>query len=735
MQVPPGVPVGEPETQRGAVRALGTRSVFVTDDAFGDGLSWSSFVWDSLTEYAVFTLTSDGVITSWNSGAEHTFGYPRSEIVGRSFATIFTPEDIADGAPALELRTACAAGRIHRDCWHVRRDRTRFWGTNTVQPLVGADSKRRGFMKIVRDSTERYEAAITLRQSEERFRLLVESVVDHAIFSTGPDGRITLWNAGAERTFGYAAAEIIGESFAKLFIAADVDDGVPDRELAQAREHGFVETERWQVRKDGTRFVALRRLTLLRAEHEGLTGGFAATAHDVTERRATEQAMWDQAFHDALTGLPNRALLVEHLNRAIARTKRDPRVSFAVLYLDLENFKAVNDDFGHLAGDKLLKEAAHRIQTCVRPEDVIARFGGDEFTILLRDTLTPLVSQTLARRIHRALSVPFSVEKSERVVTASIGVVLGSPAYDTPENVLRDADAAMYEAKGRGLMQTVIFDDGLRERDLSRQVLEVDVRGAIDRDELFLEYQPIVSLHDLRVAGFEALLRWRHPQRGVLQPADFIPIAERTGAIVSIDRWVLLTACRRLRAWQTEFPAAGTLTMSVNMSAKQFTHAGLPSGLEGILRDSGAPGNSVKLEITETATMERTDAALAALAGIRALGIEIHVDDFGTGYSSLSYLGTFPVNALKLDRSFIAGVDEQGDRREIARAIVALAHKLRLTVVAEGVETLDELRAVQALACDFAQGFLFHAPLDADAARDVVAAACTSAPGNPRVTG
>ncbi|HWT05340.1 MAG TPA: EAL domain-containing protein, partial [Xanthomonadales bacterium] len=497
----------------------------------------------------------------------------------------------------------------------------------------------------------------------------------------------------------------------------------PDRELAQAREHGLVESERWQVRKDGTRFVALRRLTLLRAEHEGLAGGFAATAHDVTKRRATEQTMWDQAFHDTLTGLPNRALLVEHLDRAVARTKRDPRVRFAVLYVDLENFKAVNDDFGHLAGDRVLKEAAHRIQACVRPEDVIARFGGDEFTILLRDTLTPLVADALARRIHRALSVPFTVGKSERFVTASIGIVLGTPAYDASEDVLRDADAAMYEAKGRGLMQTVIFDDGLRERDLSRQILEVDVRGAVDRDELFVEYQPIVSLHDLHVAGFEALLRWRHPQRGVLQPGGFIPIAERTGSIVSIDRWVLRTACRQLRAWQTEFPAADALTMSVNMSAKQFAHADVPSRLEEILSDSGAPGRSVKIEITETALMEHTDAVLAALAGIRALGIDIHVDDFGTGYSSLSYLCTFPLNAVKLDRSFIAGIDGDADRREIARAIVALAHNLRLTVVAEGVETLEELRAVQALSCDFAQGFLLHAPLGAEAARDVVGAA------------
>jgi EAL domain-containing protein (putative c-di-GMP-specific phosphodiesterase class I) len=283
----------------------------------------------------------------------------------------------------------------------------------------------------------------------------------------------------------------------------------------------------------------------------------------------------------------------------------------------------------------------------------------------------------------------------------------------------------MYEAKGRGLMQTVVFDDGLRERGLSRHLLEIDIRGAIDRDELFLEYQPILRLHDLHVVGFEALLRWRHPKRGVLQPADFIPMAEHTGAIVSIDRWVLKTACRQLRAWQIEFAHAAALTMSVNLSAKQFTRVDFPARLKRIVDDSGASTASLKIEITETAIMEKSAAVLAALAGIRALDIDIQVDDFGTGYSSLSYLCTFPLNTVKLDRSFVAGLagfDGHQNRSEIVRAIISLAHNLRLTVVAEGVETLEELHALRELSCEFAQGFLFYAPLAAEAARGVIAA-------------
>jgi diguanylate cyclase (GGDEF)-like protein/PAS domain S-box-containing protein len=718
VQAPLGPLDGQSEPRAGAADALAPAA---EPDTVEDSRALASFVWDSLTEYAVFTISSAGLIASWNSGAERTFGYSRDEIVGRHFSVIFTPEENGAGMPGNELRRAVADGRVDRDCWHVRRDGTRFWGTNTVQPLLDPHGAQRGFMKVVRDSTERYEAAVALRESEERFRLLVDGVTEYAMFSTGPDGRITLWNSGAERTFGYTTEEIIGESFSKLYAPDDIAMGLPETELAQARKRGQIETERWQVRKDGTRFLALWRLTRLKTNRVGTPSGFAATAHDVTERRAGERAMWDRAFHDALTGLPNRALLTEHLQRAILRTKRHARSRCALLYLDLEDFKAINDDYGHGSGDEVLKEVARRIQACLRPEDVVARLGGDEFCILLADISGPRVANSLAARVHAALSVPLTWAAADRVVSASIGIALGGALYDSADDMLRDADAAMYEAKGRGRRQTVVFDDRLRERGRSRHVLEADIRAAIERDELFLEYQPIVSLRDKRIAGFEALLRWRHPARGVLPPNDFIPIAERTGSIVPIDRWVLATACRQLRAWQQEFAQAGSLTMSVNLSPKQLADPEFSSCLDAILRDSGAPAASLKLEITETAIMGNTDAVLASLAAIRALDVEIQVDDFGTGYSSLSYLCTFPLNTVKLDGSFIAGIEGNEDQTEIVRAIVALAHNLRLTVVAEGVETRGQLSALETLACEFAQGFLFHRPMGADAARNVIA--------------
>ena len=443
--------------------------------------------------------------------------------------------------------------------------------------------------------------------------------------------------------------------------------------------------------------------------------------HDVTESKANEQAMWDQAFHDTLTGLANRALLVEHLDHAIARAARRPADQFALLFLDLDNFKTINDDVGHILADVVLTEIADRLRSCVRPEDIVARQGGDEFTILLGDIHDEPEAVALAHRIHAALAVPFAAGAGYVIASASIGVALGSATTGaSAEDVLRDADVAMYEAKARGSAQTVVFDDGMRARVVSRNILEADVRHAVDREELLLEYQPILALHDMKLIGFEALVRWLHPSRGLLQPADFIPTAEQTGAIIPIDRWVLSEACRQLHEWRAELPQAHGLTMSVNLSAKQFTHQDLRAHILSTLEESVIDGAFLKLEITEATIMERSEKVFSLLAEIRALGVEIFIDDFGTGYSSLSYLSSFPVSAVKVDRSFISRMDEHVDRAQMVRAIVTLAHNLRMTVIAEGIETPEELRELRRLTCECGQGFLFSGPLSASAARDFI---------------
>jgi diguanylate cyclase (GGDEF)-like protein/PAS domain S-box-containing protein len=684
---------------------------------------------ESLTDYAIFSLTPDGLIATWNSGAAQTFGFTAEEVLGKPYGLLFTPEDIAAGRPAAELQAALEHGRESIDGWHVRKDGVQFWCTDTIQSVLGTDGIVSGFTKIVRDATERHVAEEQLRESEERLRLLIESVTEYAIFSIDTAGLILLWNSGAERIFGYTEAEVVGKSFSLIYTEEALAQRIPRTEMALATKFGRADDEAWHVRRDGSLFYATGQMTLLTPDDHGNPRGFVKVAHDITARNRADQAIKQRAFHDDLTGLPNRAFFVDRVRRAIARTKRYPQRRFAVIFLDLDRFKNINDSLGHVMADGLLVQVARLLEGCVRPEDVVARLGGDEFTILLSEIDEAADAALVATRIHAALQKPINLHGIDVFTTASMGIAIGSAAYQKTEHVLRDADTAMYEAKARGRSRHVLFDADMHARAVSLLNLQTDLRRAIEREEFFVEYQPVVRLKTNRLFGFEALVRWNHPVRGVVQPNDFISEAANIGQIVHIDHWVLDEACRQIRAWQMEFDD-DSLTMSVNFSSNHFADEYVIDEIRRVLNRHDLSPASLKIEITESTLMEHFGNTTRSVARLDALGVDVFIDDFGTGYSSLSYLRRFPFKLLKIDRSFISDISLEPHSVEIPRAIVTLAHNLGLAALAEGIETEEQLTQLKALGCELGQGFLFSRPLVPALARKLIGRSLPLSTGN-----
>ena len=425
------------------------------------------------------------------------------------------------------------------------------------------------------------------------------------------------------------------------------------------------------------------------------------------------EQLTQQAFRDSLTALPNRALFMDRLSHGLTRAKRRHE-HLAVLFLDLDRFKVINDTLGHAVGDQVLVEVSNRLSGAVRPGDTVARLGGDEFGLLLEDVADAETAETVALRIEAELAKPLQFEGREVFITASIGIALSSAHLGMPEEILRDADLAMYHAKAKGKARHEVFDSSMSASALDRLDLEMDLRSAISRHEFRLHYQPILRLDTGRITEVEALIRWQHAKRGLLQPDSFIGLTEETGLIVPIGQWVLTEACRQARVWQLEFPSSPPLVMSVNLSAKQFQNPNLVQEVTQALTESGLDAASLKLEITESVVMQDAPATLAKLQELKDLGIRLAIDDFGTGYSSLGYLKSFPVDTLKIDRSFVKGLSKDGNDSAIVRAVVTVAKSLNMDVTAEGVETDEQRIELKALGCDRGQGFLFARPADAE---------------------
>lgn len=467
---------------------------------------------------------------------------------------------------------------------------------------------------------------------------------------------------------------------------------------------------------------------------ESILFAMAAGIGGALKRQQAEEKLIYNAFHDVLTDLPNRALFMNRLGHAVALAKRREDYFFAVLFVDLDRFKVINDSLGHMAGDQLLvafaKRAlcaiACRLKKCLRPGDTVARLGGDEFTILLEDIKDVRQAASVADSIQAELALPFNVSGHEIFSTASIGIALSTINYEHPEDLLRDANTAMHRAKALGKARYEVFGTDMHIQAVTLLQLETNLRRAVERQEFRIHYQPIVSLSTSKITGFEALVRWQHPQRGLVSPAEFIPVAEETGLILPIGQWVLRQACQQMHAWQFQFPAdlqaaSPPLTISINLSGKQFSQPDLVEQIQQILQETGLKPRCLKLEITESVIMENAESVTAMLLQLRALGVQLHMDDFGTGYSSLSYLHRFPIDTLKIDRSFVSRIGIDDESSKIVQTIITLAHTLGMTVTAEGVETMEQLLQLKQLACEYGQGYFFSKPLDSEAAKVLIA--------------
>ena len=553
-----------------------------------------------------------------------------------------------------------------------------------------------------------------LRESEERYALAARGAND-GLWDWNLAANAVYFSARWKAMLGFQDNEIGTNPEEWLERIHDADRERVKDEIA-AHQKGSTphfESEHRMLHKDGTfRWMLSRGLAVNGAS--GVPLRMAGSQTDITEGKVS----------DPLTGLPNRLLFIDRLGRLIKHAKRRKDYLFAVLFLDLDGFKMINDSLGHLMGDQLLLAVATRLEKCLRSSDTVARLGqgftmarlgGDEFTVLLDDLKDAGDASRAAERLMKELTSPFMLAGKEVFTSVSIGIALSSPSYEEPEDILRDADTAMYRAKSLGKARFEVFDADMRASVMARLQLETDLRRALEREEFQNFYQPIVSLVSGRIVGFEALLRWHHPTRGLVPPSEFIPVAEDTGLIRELGWWNLREACRQMTLWRQQYKNYD-LTVSVNLSAKQFLQPNLVDDIGKLLQELKLPPSTLKLEITESTVMADPAEAVEMLQQIKSLGISLAIDDFGTGYSSLSYLHRFPLDTLKIDRSFISGMKEGGEGMEIARTILPMAKNLHLDVIAEGVETAEQLALLQKLQCKYGQGYYFSKPVSAEGA-------------------
>jgi diguanylate cyclase (GGDEF)-like protein/PAS domain S-box-containing protein len=679
----------------------------------------------------IWTLAEGGEVLDLDASAglySHTDGAHGRIPVGRFKIGLIAQE-------RRPLLTNAVAGdpRIHDQEWVAREGLVSFAGHPLVVQgrlvgVIGMFARRplspatlqalESAANVVATAIDRTLAEQARGRSEQRFRALIENSSD-LVSVLDATGRILYASPSTARVLGFPAEQLVGKELDHLVHS---EDRAHARSLVKEllKEEGRSMTGEVRLR-DGSgqwRWLGVTARNLL---GEPAVEGLVFNYRDTTAQKRAEAQLHHDALHDALTGLPNRALLVERLERSVTRSHRHPGRRFAVLFLDLDGFKIVNDSLGHETGDRLLVELAPRIEGCLRTSDTCARLGGDEFVVLLDEIADVGGAVDVAERIQHQVGLPFSIGGREVTLSASIGIVVGEAGYRRADDILRDADIAMYRAKARGRARHEIFNAEMRQAAVSRLALRNAIRQAVDRHRLRVLYQPIVSLASGRLSGFEALVRWQDPERGLMLPDEFVPVAEESALIVSIDRWVLREACRQLRAWQRAVPAARALTMNVNVSSRHFTGAHFAEEIRALLGECELEPGALELEITESTIMDNVPVVDGVLGELKGLGVGVAIDDFGTGYSSLAYLARLPVDTLKIDRAFVAHLGTSGGPGEIVGTIVALARSLGMRVIAEGVETAPQRTRLRDLGCARAQGFLISPPLEAGAAGELVA--------------
>jgi diguanylate cyclase (GGDEF)-like protein/PAS domain S-box-containing protein len=551
---------------------------------------------------------------------------------------------------------------------------------------------------------------VATKEEELRFQAKLLEAVGQSIIATDLEGKVLYWNRGAEELYGWSSEEALGRRLRDLTLSEELLDQA-EVVASHLRAGRTWSGETLLRRKDGSYVPVLGTATPF-FDDRGNIAGMIGVSSDISERKALEAELERRASHDPLTGLPNRRAFVDRLGQALLSTRRKKSTKVGVLFMDLDRFKIVNDSLGHEAGDRLLVAVAERLKNRLRPEDAPARFGGDEFAVLLESVENPSEVIRVAQRIVESLREPFTVDDHQVSVSTSVGIALGTAhANDDPEGMLREADVAMYRAKEQGPGRYAVFDPAMQTRAQERLELEAELRRALEQGEFVLYYQPEVSLHNGSMVGFEALLRWQHPERGLLKPSAFVPLAEETDLITPIGRWVLEEACRQAKRWEEEHLPAPPATMEVNLSARQLARRGLAQTVEEALRRTDLAAHALALDITETVLIGASEHNAQALEALKKMGIRLYLDDFGTGYSSLSYLKRLPVDRVKVDRTFVKGLGANATDTALVRMIIELCHTLGIEVLAEGVETSDQAALLKDMGCDLGQGYYFARPL------------------------